>query len=185
MLFFVCHGFGSDGVVRMVSLFALPVGRAKQGCEMLSLSLSCRQENKYLQTFQPPPRLELMTHPVDLAVKLIERHDRRDPTGPDFPSRACAPDEAKGQTENGQGQYGMKDEISTWVITPGQDFFCFHTRCVVFIETKGPCTYDCLQKLSDFFDPPPLICIFTQPPLQSFLIASAFGVPPSLCRHHM
>ena len=38
-----------------------------------------------------------------------------------------------------------------------------------------------------FFDPLPLVCIFTQPPLLSFLTASAFGVPPSpsLCRHHM
>ena len=36
-----------------------------------------------------------------------------------------------------------------------------------------------------FSTPSPLVCIFTQPPLLSFLNASAFGVPPSLCRHHM
>ena len=44
-------------------------------------------------------------------------------------------------------------------------------------------------KFSDFLTPSPLLCIFTQPPLLSFLTASAFGVPPSpppsLCRHHM
>ena len=43
-------------------------------------------------------------------------------------------------------------------------------------------TYD-VCKISDFFTP--LVCLLTQPLLLSLLTASAFGVPPSLCRHHM
>ena len=37
----------------------------------------------------------------------------------------------------------------------------------------------------DFLTPSPNDCIFTQPHIPSFLTASAFKVPPSLCRHHM
>ena len=34
-------------------------------------------------------------------------------------------------------------------------------------------------KLFDFLTPSPSFCIFKQPPLLSFLIASSFGVPPT------
>ena len=48
----------------------------------------------------------------------------------------------------------------------------------ISIFSKGPCTYT-VCKIFVFFTPSPLVCIFTQPPLLSFLTASAFGVPPS------
>ena len=47
-------------------------------------------------------------------------------------------------------------------------------------------THD-VRKIFGFFDPPPLVRKFTQPPLLSFITMSAFeGTPlPPLCGHHI